>query len=119
MLAAAFASYYHWLHVGHEVHHQRGEYMIACVYLAQGNAPEALAHAQRCMDLSDHFKDQIEDFDFSFAYEIFARTNAANGKLDTARKYHEMAQKAGNQIKGDEDRSLFFADFQAGNWYDL
>ncbi len=119
MLAAAFASYYHWLHAGSEVHRQRGEYMIARVFLALGNVQESLTHARRCLELTDQFKDQMEDFDLAFAYELFARTNAANGQIDTAREYREMAQKAGDQIKDEESRSIFFTDFNAGNWFNM
>ena len=111
MLAAVFASYYHWLHAGKEIHLQRGEYMIARVYLALGNPQEALVHASRCLELTDEFKDQMEDFDFAFAYEIFARANAANGQLNTAGEYRELAQQAGEQIKNDQDRDIFFSDF--------
>lgn len=119
MLAAAFASYYHWLLAGKEVHRQRGEYMIARVFLALGNLQESLTHARRCLELTDQFKDQMEDFDFAFAYEIFARVNAANGQVNTAREYREKAQKAGDQIKDDENRNIFFTDFNAGNWFNL
>lgn len=119
MLAAAFASHYHWLYAGNQVHRQRGEYMIARVYLALDNITEALSHAKHCLDLTDQFKDQMEDFDFAFAFEMFARTNAANGNNETARKYQYLAQMAGNKIKDDEDRTIFFADFQAGSWYGL
>ncbi len=119
MLAAAFASYYHWLHAGKEVHRQRGEYMIARVFLALGNRPEALAHASRCLELTDQFKERMEDFDLAFAYEMFARTNAATSHLDPARDYREKARKAGEMIKKEEDRNIFFADFNAGNWFSI
>jgi tetratricopeptide (TPR) repeat protein len=119
MLAAAFASHYHWLHAGKEVHRQRGEYMIARVYLAVGNWQEALSHATRCLELTDQFKGQMEDFDVAFAYEMAARTNAANGLLDLARRYRDMARKASDQIKNNEDRDIFLADLNGGNWFNL
>ena len=119
MLAAAFASHYHWLHAGKEINRQRGEYMIARAYLALGNKPEALAHATRCLELTDQFKEQMKDFDFAFAYEMFARANAAAGRLDVAREYREKARQAGEAIKGEEDRNIFTSDFNEEEWFNL
>jgi tetratricopeptide (TPR) repeat protein len=119
LLAAAFASYYHLLYTGKEVHRQRAEYMLARVYLALGNPQEALSHARRCLELTDQYQDQMEDFDFAFAYEIFARANTIFGQADIAREYWELARIAGNHIKDDEDRKIFYADLNASNWFYL
>jgi tetratricopeptide (TPR) repeat protein len=119
MLAAAFASYYHWLQVGQPVNRQRGEYMIARVYLELGNAQEALAHAQRCLELTEQFKDQMEDFDLAFALEMFARTHAAAHQAQVASEYHRLAKQAGEKIVDEEDRKIFFEDFNGGNWFEL
>jgi len=119
LLAAAFASYFHWLEVGKEVNKQRGEYMIARAYLALGNTGEALAHAKRCLRLTDQFTDQMADFDFAYANEMFARANAAAGFLEIALEYREKASKTGEEIKGEEDRSIFFSDLTGGNWFGL
>lgn len=119
MLAAAFASYYHWLHAGKEVHRQRGEYMIARTYLAVGNWQEALSHATRCVGLTDQFKNQMEDFDVAFAYEMAARANAAMGQINTAREYKEKALFAGEKIEDEQDRNIFFADLNSGNWFNI
>jgi tetratricopeptide (TPR) repeat protein len=119
MLAAAFASYYHWLEVGKPANWQRGEYMIARVYLELGNTQEALTHAQHCLELTEQFKDQMEDFDQAFALEMFARTHAAAQQPEVAREYHRLAKQAGEKISDEEDRKIFFADFNGGNWYTL
>ena len=119
MLAAAFASYYHWLPAGDPVHGQRGEYLIARVYLALDNLPEALSHARRCLELTGECKSQMRDFDIAFAFEMFARTNAAVGKLDIAREYREKARLAADLISDAEDLDIFLADFNGGNWYGL
>jgi tetratricopeptide (TPR) repeat protein len=119
LVAAAFASYYHWLQAGKEVHRQRGEYMIARAYLAVGNVQEALAHADRCLELTDQYREQMADFDLAFAYEMSARTNAAAGQREAARQYREQAQQAGERIADQEDREIFFADYNGGNWYNL
>lgn len=119
MLAAAFGSYYHWCQIGNQANQQRGEYLIARVYLELGNVPEALAHAQRCLELTNQFRDQMQDFDLAFALEMFARTNATANKMDVAREYYNLAKKAGQKIVDEEDREIFFADFNGGNWFAL
>jgi len=119
LLAAAFASYYHLLYTGKEVHRQRAEYMIARVYLALGNPQEALFHARRCLELTEQYQDQMQDFDFAFAYEICARANTIFGQADIAYEYWELASIAGNHIKDDEDRKIFYDDLNAGNWFYL
>jgi tetratricopeptide (TPR) repeat protein len=119
MLAAAFGSYYHWFQIGNQANRQRGEYLIARVYLELGNTSEALAHAQRCLELTNQFRDHMQDFDQAFALEMFARTNAAANKNEVAREYYNRAKKAGQKIADEEDRQIFFADFNAGNWFGL
>ncbi len=53
MLAAAYASCYHWLQVGTGLEHQRGEWLIARVYTVLGIKEQALRHASRCLDLTE------------------------------------------------------------------
>lgn len=61
----------------------------------------------------------MEDFDSAFAYECVARANAIAGKRDEAIKHIERAQKAGEAIKEAEDRKVFLAEFNGGNWNNL
>jgi len=61
----------------------------------------------------------MEDFDWAFAYECVAQANAAAGNRDEALKYIELAQKAGEVIKEEEDRKIFFAEFNGGRWNDV
>ena len=119
MLAAAFGSYYHWMQMGNQVNRQRGEYLIARVYLELGITSEALAHAQRCLELTNQFKNQMQDFDQAFALEMVARTNAAANKIEVAREYYNLAKEAGQEIADEEDGEIFFADFNAGIWFGL
>ncbi len=60
----------------------------------------------------------MKDFDFAFAYEAMGRAYAVNGDKVEARKFIDMAQKAGEAIKGKDDREVFFAEFNGGNWND-
>ncbi len=117
LLAAAFASYYHWLYAGTVVNMQRGEYMIARAFLAVKNYPEALAHAKRCRELTENNTADMQDFDIAYAFEILARSSAATGFKDNALENSNKARRAGEKIKGKEDNELFFNDFNSGDWY--
>ncbi len=117
MLLAAYASQYHWLHVGTVVNQQRGEWMIARVYTVLGIADQALQHANRCVELTESFKDQMEDFDIAFAYEGLARANALAGNRQEAHRNLELAKAAGEAIADAEDNEIFMADLDCGDWY--
>ena len=114
MLYTVFASGYHWLQAATPLHHQRSEWMIARVYGVLGRAEEALRHARRCLELTEAYPDLLEDFDFAFAYEGMARALALAGQREEAEGYHQRAAAA--QIADAEDRQIFEADFQSGNW---
>jgi len=117
MIYAAHASGFHWLEVGTGLHHQRAEWLIAHVYTELGLADSALRHASRCLELTNEFEDSMQDFDWAYAYEGVARANALAGNRDLASEYVQLAEKAGQAISGDEDRSIFLSDFNGGEWY--
>ena len=116
MLDYAHASLAHWRAAGTEVRHQRGEWLLARVYAVLGEGNLALKHAHRCYELLEGNKSQMEDFDIAFAFEAVARAFAVGGDPVGAKRYIDMAQKAGEAIKGKEDRDVFFAEFNGGNW---
>lgn len=119
MVYAAYASCYHWLHSGTVSHHQRGEWLIAHVYSVLGMAEPALRHAARCLELTQQLANSIEDFDLAYAYEGMARANALAANKAGALKYLQLAENAGSVIRNAEDRSIFFSDFNQGNWYGI
>jgi tetratricopeptide (TPR) repeat protein len=119
MIHAAHASCYHWLNAGTGLHHQRGEWLIAHIYTELGFADSALRHASRCLELTNEFAESIKDFDWAYAYEGVARANALAGNRDEALKYIQLAQESGQAISGEEDKSVFTGDFNAGNWHGL
>jgi hypothetical protein len=119
MLHASHASLYHWLQVGTGLHHQRGEWLVSRVQTVLGNGDEAVRHSSRCLELTEHYNDLMEDFDFAFAYEAAARSNALAGKAEEVRKFIDLARSAGKTIANDEDRTIFFQDFDGGEWYGL
>jgi hypothetical protein len=113
------ASLAHWRAVGTGVHLQRGVWMLARVNTVLGNSQLALQYAGRCLELTEQHKDLLADFDFAFAYECMARAQALSGNRAKALKYRDMADKAGATIKDEEDRQIFFDDFNGGDWYGL
>jgi len=119
LLAAAFASYYHWLHAGSVVNMQRGEYMIARAFLKVKNFPEAVEHAKRCYEITEDNAADMQDFDVAYAFEILVRSSAASGFKDNALENSNKARRAGEQIKGKEDNELFFSDFNGGDCYGI
>jgi len=119
LLYAAFASCYHWLQVGTSVQQQRGEYLIAKVYMNLNNPAEALAHAKKCLHLTEHNRAAMQDFDVAFAYEVLARAYAMHGALEQASAYYRLAQTAGDAIQDREDKAIFAADLATGPWFRL
>jgi hypothetical protein len=119
MLEAAYASQYHWRSVGGPVHWQRGEWLLAHVYTVLGEAKNALAHAQECLDLSRQHPGEMKDFDTAYAYEGMGRALALSGKAGEAREFYALAKTAGEKIANEEDREIFMGDFGGGEWWGI
>lgn len=117
MIHAAHASCYHWSKVGTAINIQRGHWMISRVYSVLNIPEAALFHAKKCMELTEEHN--FVDFDLAFAYEAMARANACAGNHNEAQKFNNLANDAGENIKLDEDREIFVADFANGPWYGL
>jgi hypothetical protein len=116
MVHSAHASCRHWLEVGTGVHHQRGEWLISHVYAQLGMADAALRHAQRCLELTGQYADEMADFDRAYAYEAIARANAIAGNRAEVSKYVELAEKAGEAIADEQSKEVFVGDLNGGNW---
>ena len=116
MLDYAHASLTHWRTAGGAVRQQRGEWLVSRVHAVLGDGVHALKHAQACFELLEGNRSDMDDFDFAFAYEAIARAHAVSGDKAGAKKFIEMAQKAGEAIKDQEDREIFFNEFNGGEW---
>ena len=116
MLDYAHASLAHWRVTGTARQHERGEWMLARVYAVLGEAELSLRHAQRCMELLEDHKEEMQPFDFAFAPEALARAHALAGNKPQALKYIQLAQQAGDAIQEEDDRNIFFQEFNGGNW---
>ena len=119
MIYAAHASCYHWLNAGTGLHHQRAEWLIAHVYNELGIPESALRHATRCLELTNQFASLMKDFDWAYAYEGIARANALAGNRNEALRYIQRADEIGHAISDDEDKNIFFGDFNGGNWHGM
>ncbi len=119
MIHAAHTSCYHWLRVGTGLHHQRAEWLLSHVYAEVGNASAAIKHAKHCQDLTEEYIELMHDFDFAYTHEALARAHALNGQVDEAQMYILNADIKGQAIADKEDRDIFLADFNGGNWYGL
>lgn len=117
MLDYAHASLAHWRTSGTAVRQQRGEWLVSRVHAVLGEGVQALKHAQICYELLENNRGEMESSDFAFAYEAIARAYAVNGEKAEALKFIERAQKAGEAIQEQEDRDVFFADFNGGDWH--
>lgn len=119
MLHTAHASCFHWLSVGTPLHHQRGEWLIAHVYTVLGYAEPALRHARRCLALTEGNASLMQDFDWAYAHEGLARAFALAGDRGEAWHHWQIAKEKGEEIKGEDDKSLFMSDLQGGEWYGI
>ena len=115
MINAAHASLYHWRSIGQPINLQRGQWMVANVYITLGMKESALHHSKICLDLTEEHK--FDDFDLSFAYDGFARAQALNGNLEECAKYYELAKSAIELIKKEGDKNYSREVLKKGPWF--
>jgi superfamily I DNA/RNA helicase len=119
MLAAAYASLYHWRRVGTAANWQRGEWLIARVYAALGQAADSRHHAVACRELTRAHPAAMEAFDLAFDHESMARALVLAGETEQAREELRQAEAAGRDISDAEDRQAFFDCLTWGDWRGL
>jgi hypothetical protein len=108
MIHAAHASRFHWGEVGTPLEFERGEWQISRVYSVVKRSEPAVYHAQRCLEICK--QQGIGDFDIAFAYEALARAYAVAGQKARCEENMELARKAGEQIKKEDDKKYFFSE---------
>ena len=119
MIGAAHGSLHAWEAAGGPVEVQRGNWLVARVYVAAGLAEPALEFARRTMELTRAHQAELTDFDLAFAKEIAARAWALAGNPDRAKEHREGARKLGEAIKDEADRAEFFRQFDGPPWVGL
>jgi hypothetical protein len=117
MLIAAYASLFHWLHIGTAANAQRGHWLLARVLTVLGRPGPALEHAARCLQLTETYRAEMSDFDLAYAHEALARAHALGGDKEKAREHLHLAAEAGEAVSDPEDRRIFMGDFRAGEWF--
>ena len=116
MIHAAHGSLYHWLHAGTAANHQRGMWLISRVFAVLGEPARAKRYAERCITLTEQNPDDMQDFDWAFAYEAMARALALMGDAQPAATWLARARQAGERIQDPKDREIFEGDLASGPW---
>jgi len=80
------------------------------MYTVVNRPQSALYHTKRCFEICK--EDNFGDWDIAFAYEAMARAHAAAGQNAECKKYIELANKAGEQIKEKGDRDYLFSELK-------
>jgi hypothetical protein len=117
LVDAAHASLWHWRHAGTRLNEQRGEWLVSHVYAVLGDGAAALAHAERCRELTE--AGALEGFDLAYSCEAMARAHAARGDVDDATGWRERAVAVVATVADDEDRAILEGDLAAGPWYGI
>ncbi len=108
-LRMAHTTRYHWSKVGTTVNAVRAEYMLSRVYAHMKRAEPALFHGNRGLELAKEAEktdDKWKDWDLPFIYEALARAHAIAGNKSECKKYKDLAQKATDAVKGEEDKKI-------------
>jgi len=117
LLAAAYTSFYHWRQVGGPAQAQRAYWMLATAHIRLRETETALRYAELCLAEARLSPDEMQDFDWAYAYEVNARAHALAEYADSCREFYSNAADAGEQIREKEDRDLFLNDLKSGEWF--
>lgn len=106
MLHAAHASAYHWSEApeGEPKNRVRSEWQVSRVYAVLGRAEPALHHAERCREICEEHRENLEEWDLPFAHEALARAHAVAGNGDESAQCRQKAHELGERIADPEDR---------------
>jgi hypothetical protein len=108
MIAASYASFFHWRKVGDAANHAIGQWQLSRVHALLGVPERAIHHAKRCLSLcQDH---GLGEFHIASAYEALARAHAVAGDEHWARRFHQLGVQALASISDEADRRIVEAD---------
>ena len=110
MIHMAHASRYHWGLVGGPKELAIGEWQISRVYAVVRRPEPSLYHAERSLEICKAHG--VGDFPLAYAYEALARAFAIAGKSRERAACMKLAKVAGERIREDDDRTLFFDDLR-------
>ncbi len=106
MIHAAHAALLHWQAVGTALNRQRGENLLATVYVAAGDALAAVRHAERCLSLSVQNAKEESPFDRATALGCAAMAHALAGDAAQGERLRTLAKAAAVALDAD-DRGVF------------
>jgi hypothetical protein len=106
MIHLAHASLWHWQAAGTALNRQRGENLLASVYVLAGDAAAAVRHAERCLSLSVANAKEESPFDRACALGCAARAHARAGDSAQADRLRTLAAAAAGALDED-DRGMF------------
>lgn len=111
MVALNQASIYHWLQRD-DCNDQRlsvGYWQASRIQAILGNAPEALRHAQVCLDYSG----ALPPFFLGYAHEALARAHQVAANTSAAREHLDAALELAAKVATKDDREILLADLHS------
>jgi hypothetical protein len=110
MIQSCLASLWHWSQRPDCTAREKsiGTWQAARVYAVLKQAEFARRYAEMALEYAQN----QPPFYRAYAYEALARSAAAAGSRDQARKFLELSQVLASQVEDDEDRALILADLQ-------
>ena len=106
MIHLAHAALVHWQAVGTALNRQRGENLLATVYVLAGDAAAAVRHAERCLSLSVENAKEETPFDRACALACASRAHALAGDAAQSDRLRSLASAAAAGLD-DDDRGVF------------
>jgi hypothetical protein len=110
MLAAAYASMYHWSRYegAGPQNTGRAHWLTARVHAVLGHPDAAAHHARRYVEIAE--AGGVEDWDLAAALEASARAAVVAGDFDAAERFEARAREACAAISDPDDRAVVEAD---------
>ena len=119
LLYSAYASAYHWIHVGNEANRARGEHLISRMAVKIGEYELGVRHARRCLELIEAHPEAMEAWDEPFGHEALARALAAIGERAAAEQHRAKAVELTAAITDPEDREILEGELAQEPWFGL
>ena len=119
LLYSAYASAYHWIQVGNEANHARGEHLISRMAVKIGEYELGARHARRCLELIEAHPDAMEEWDEPFGHEALARALAGLGDRQSAERHRAKAVELTAALADPEDRQILEGELAREPWFGL
>ncbi|HUG09155.1 MAG TPA: hypothetical protein VMP13_09730 [Acidimicrobiia bacterium] len=108
MLAATFASRYHWYQVGTERNRAIADWQVSRVAVVLGYADLGRRFGERSLELAIEY--DLDPFVEGFAHEAIARAAAEVDDVETFTEHLELARSALAAVEDDGERDILQAD---------